>query len=117
MATNIVLTFQRDPSPAVTGYTGFFTVTPAGASAPNAPLTINIARTPAGDATGYTINYTDITGAPALNPGDSIAGAVESLAGSVASPMIPAAGSPIVIPTPPPTLTGPVNVTETLVQS
>ena len=114
--SNIVVTFQADPNPAVTGYNLFFTTTPSGSATPNAPLTLSVPRSSVGDASGYIANYTDMPSAPALNPGDSVACTIESAAGSIFSPVITDQGSPIVVPTPPPPpviLTGPINVVAT----
>lgn len=99
--------WTRDTDANVGSYTVFFALNGA------APVSMNVPRTPAGDSSGYTALYSGLSPAPpALNPGDSIVVSAESVdTFGQASPILSAAGSPVVVPTPtPPPPTGPVGL-------
>lgn len=111
----VKVTWTQDTDPNVASYSIFFTVTPAGSSAPNPTLTLSVPRSTTGDAGGYSADYLNLTPTPpALNNGDSLAVTGESIdTFGQASPMVPAAGSPVVIsiaPPPPPPPTGPTKL-------
>lgn len=109
---DITVTWTRDTDANVASYALFFTTTPAGSSTANPALTLSVPRSASGDAGGYSANYSGIAGAPALNTGDSVVIAAESIdTFGQASPLIPAIGSPLVISVaPPPPPTGPIGL-------